>query len=545
MNDGDNINGDGNASSNISSSQKKRSWGHVMHPLPSASVGATKSSSSSSSSTTGGELGNVLEKYRSLALVHRTSAKRRKLNSARRTAQTAKRIGQIVELRNVAQKTLSLCQRVLHDEEQVERDEEEEAREDDREMTLADNLLDSLAGLGCSSSRSSRIIGGGDGISGFLDLGRSKMDETDDSDGGGNSASSSSSRNDEDVLIGGIPSRFLDLSHFPHLKKKTFQNNRVGQHHRQSSHRRGISSDILSPDKDEVKTKSDLVQHVNSKKRPVIDCTEDFAIPHRHHHRIPSFGGQGEGGDILLPSSSSMSLLKDRNEGIPRELTVPHYHHHHHPDSSRHNSSSSSKRNVRRAYVANASLSHVNGTYVSDGCYNDAPLFVRAGGPRKFMGKDCHVVIRRERVDHPVPAVDVESYVMEQRSSSRSGGGVMGGNIGGRKGGRMQRFMCDGNDDDCSEQQQQQQAKLSSTGYMWKIGLVPSNCVFHPRIICYFIATGENNSNMTGVVVDRMDESDDDENGETFFDPPPDGWVSSSPDDDILGRASSLKISYE
>lgn len=273
-----------------------------------------------------------------------------------------------------------------------------------------------------------------------------------------------------------------------------------------------------------------MVQEINSKKRQIIDCTEDFAIPQRHHHRIPSFGG-----DIRLPSSSSM---RDRNEGIPRELNVPHHHHRH--QDRMHNSSSSSKRNVRRAYVAHASLSHVNGTYVSDGCYNDAPLFVRAGGPRKFMGKDCHVVIRRERVDHPVPDVDVESYIMEQRSSSRRGGvGAMGGNVGGEQGG-MQRFMCDGDDDDgCTEQQRQ--AKMSSTGYVWKIGLVPANCVFHPRIICYFIATGENNSNM---IVDRMDESDDDENGETFFDPPHDGWSNSSPGD-ILGRASSLKISYE
>lgn len=46
------------------------------------------------------------------------------------------------------------------------------------------------------------------------------------------------------------------------------------------------------------------------------------------------------------------------------------------------------------------------------------------------------------------------------------------------------------------------------------------------------------------MIVDRMDESDDDENGETFFDPPHDGWSNSSPGD-ILGRASSLKISYE
>ncbi len=146
-------------------------------------------------------------------------------------------------------------------------------------------------------------------------------------------------------MIGGIPSRFLDLSHFPHLKKKKSFQNGLGQHHHQT-----ISSDILSPDKEE-RTKSDMVQEINSKKRQIIDCTEDFAIPQRHHHRIPSFGG-----DIRLPSSSTM---RDRNEGIPRELNVPHHHHRH--QDRMHNSSSSSKRNVRRAYVAHASLSHVNG----------------------------------------------------------------------------------------------------------------------------------------------------------------------------------------
>jgi hypothetical protein len=46
------------------------------------------------------------------------------------------------------------------------------------------------------------------------------------------------------------------------------------------------------------------------------------------------------------------------------------------------------------------------------------------------------------------------------------------------------------------------------------------------------------------MMVDRMDESDDDKNGGTFFDPPHDGWSNSSPED-ILGRASSLKILYE
>ena len=49
--------------------------------------------------------------------------------------------------------------------------------------------------------------------------------------------------------------------------------------------------------------------------------------------------------------------------------------------------------------ITNASLSHVNGTYIWEGMHNDAPLYVCAGGPRKFMGRDCAVVLRRERMD--------------------------------------------------------------------------------------------------------------------------------------------------
>jgi hypothetical protein len=77
-----------------------------------------------------------------------------------------------------------------------------------------------------------------------------------------------------------------------------------------------------------------------------------------------------------------------------------------------------------RIHIHNAPLPHVNGTYIQDGTYNASPLFVRVGPPRKFMGKfDCCVVLRRELL----------------------------GDVG-----------------------------------KWKIGLVPSHTITHPRLIGYY-----------------------------------------------------------
>ena len=111
--------------------------------------------------------------------------------------------------------------------------------------------------------------------------------------------------------------------------------------------------------------------------------------------------------------------------------------------------------------------------------------------------------------------------------------------------------------------------------HAWKIGLVPANCVCHPRIICYFLAGEERNRQCASSsgprgggggggpsdAVDRMDEDDldEEEEEETYFDPPADGWrvfqearaagtVSafvSGARTGNLGRASSLRISYE
>jgi hypothetical protein len=213
------------------------------------------------------------------------------------------------------------------------------------------------------------------------------------------------------------------------------------------------------------------------------------------------------------------------------------------------------KRDARRACVSNASLPHVNGTYLRGGTYNGAPLFVRAGGPRKFMGRDCAVVLRRERADddkQPPSMAGAERRQQRRPGGGGGGGAMVGGDGDGRAG--------PGGDG-------------AAGRHAWKIGLVPANCVGHPRIICYFLAGEENRqcaSSSSGPrggggggpsdAVDRMDEDDlDEEEEETYFDPPADGWrvfqearavskVSafvSGARTGNLGRASCLRISYE
>ena len=91
------------------------------------------------------------------------------------------------------------------------------------------------------------------------------------------------------------------------------------------------------------------------------------------------------------------------------------------------------KQPSNRIQITNAPLSHVNGTYIQDGMYKNSPLYVRVGPPRKFMGKfDCRVVLRREGENNN-----------------------------------------DGN-------------STSSNAALWKIGLVPSHTITHPRLIGYY-----------------------------------------------------------
>ena len=131
------------------------------------------------------------------------------------------------------------------------------------------------------------------------------------------------------------------------------------------------------------------------------------------------------------------------------------------------NSRSSSPNNLGRKLPKNAlsissPLSHINGTYIQEGTFNNSPLFVRVGPPRKFMGFDCCVVLRRES----------------------TGCGDANGN----------------------------------EGAVWKIGLVPSHTITHPRLIGYYEAV----------------ESQDGE-------PPVEGWkVPNS-----VKKVGGLKILYE
>ncbi|KAL7520695.1 hypothetical protein ACHAWX_005406 [Stephanocyclus meneghinianus] len=172
--------------------------------------------------------------------------------------------------------------------------------------------------------------------------------------------------------IGGIPRKFLDLSHFNNFPKK-FPEEEVESFH-------------------------------------VIDCTDENA---------PSGGVE-----------DAVHLLSDRSVRLPlssRENPAPK-----HPSN--------------RIHIAHAPLPHVNGTYIQEGVYNSAPLFVRVGPPRKFMGKwDCCVVLRRE----------VVAASNEVNDSDALSGGP---NV----------------------------VEASEKMYVWKIGLVPAHTITHPRLIGYY-----------------------------------------------------------
>lgn len=93
------------------------------------------------------------------------------------------------------------------------------------------------------------------------------------------------------------------------------------------------------------------------------------------------------------------------------------------------------KQPSNRIQITNAPLSHVNGTYIQDGIYKNSPLYVRVGPPRKFMGKfDCRVVLRREEEEE--------------------------------------------DDNICVDS--------TTNAAVWKIGLVPSHTITHPRLIGYY-----------------------------------------------------------
>lgn len=394
------------------------------------------------------DLRAVLRRYHSLALTHCASSKRRRLESDKRSSQSSRRIERLASLQRMARETLDLCTEVLRGEEEARsanererREAEEEVRRAEGEMALAEDFLSRFGMGGGSGGRGGDYLGPEDPAEG----GR---DENVENEGG--------------RTIGGIPSKFLDLSHFPKLKKS----------------KRDLP---FSPEEG------------GGKHPPIIDCTNES--PRRR--RPDGFDGGSRGPSPLRP-------MRIPSFGASGEAAPP--------------CPTKSKQNTKRIYIARASLSHVNGTYVQEGRHNDAPLFVRVGPPRKFMGKwDCSVVLRRE----------------EKEAKGARGSGADGGKGEAEK------------------------------EYVWKIGLVPAHRVSHPRIMGYYAADDNPDKNGLGAMmptskrpfdVDQMEEDDDDGEVDTYFEPPVDGWrvfqeapagVGAGNVGNALGRASSLTVSYE
>ena len=304
---------------------------------------------------------------------------------------------------------------------------------------------------------------------------------------------SSSSENIENrggknlASIGGIPSKFLDLSHFPKLQKLVSRS----RNHNDSSM---FSSEELDGEEDVVCCK---------KKQPIIDCTEEGVAasamsPSRRYGNINVDDGiRGYSvHDTAMKSASSFLPL-----GIPQEVITASPSKHHHNQQ---------KQNTTRIYISHSSLPHVNGTYIPEGLYNGAPIFVRVGPPRKFMGKfDCSVVLRREK--------KVEQVAVGKKKSGAS----------------------------------------AKEEYNWKIGLVPAHRITHPRLICYFVANEKATSpSSSGEFVptkrvSNMDNMMDEDCGmDGYIEPPTDCWrvfqeAATKGGSNAAGRASSLKVSHE
>mmetsp|Transcript_10134 Transcript_10134/g.18285 ORF Transcript_10134/g.18285 Transcript_10134/m.18285 type:complete len:476 (+) Transcript_10134:43-1470(+) len=390
------------------------------------------------------DMQSILERYHSLALTHHTQTKRRRLESAARSTQNSQRLEQLTTLHKMAQDTLNFCTKVLRSEEHLRRENERERREVEEEMrraerekALAEEFLSRFAGSANHHRHHHALY---------------------HAEGRMNHAENIENEGQHSRRIGGIPSKFLDLSHFPKLRKSFHEG-------------KGAKHDVFSPETDGKQTS-----------RPIIDCTEESASLHCHSNN--SIGGPSSHFPMRIPSFG----------GVPQEVALT-------------GNTTQSKQNTKRIYISNASLSHVNGTYIQEGCYNDAPLFVRVGPPRKFMGKwDCSVVLRREKE------------------------AIKGGPSGGGGGGEI-------------------------FDYIWKIGLVPAHRITHPRTIGYYMANEDSGRNHHIVAsipkrvsnVDRMEEDDAEES--MYFEPPVEGWrvfqETAGVGSNTLGRASSLMVSYE
>lgn len=341
---------------------------------------------------------------------------------------------QLTTLQKMASETHALASNLLRSEQNLYRenqrerqDIEKELKRAEQEKALAEDFLSKIGSFACNHGNSMNVMG---------DL----------------------NVDNERGTIGGVPRKFLDLSHFPKLRKV--------------DNKSEVNDEIIGC----------VLQENNKKRRHIIDCTEEDAqkmnLEDSPSARIPFMSPIPQG-------FSSQAMETTFFDGGAASKTQ--------------------KKNTKRIYITDASLAHVNGTYIQEVgcCYNNGPVFVLAGPPRKFMGFDCSVVLRRE-------SVSPEEY----QSLSRDAAVVH--NLKNNDGGS------------------------STPHFIWKIGLSPAHRVTHSRMIGYYFAHEDPSDH--AAVMSVMDLMGEDDNS-TYFEPPVHGWRVFH--ESGQGRTSGLKVNYE
>lgn len=402
----------------------------------------------------------ILHRYNSLAQSFYADAKRRHVESSQRTLQNTQRMQQLTNLQKMASETHALATNLLRSEQHLYRenqrerqDIEKELKKAEQEKALAEDFLSKIGGF-CSFHTTGSGGGGGENS---MHVGDLHVDN-------------------ERGTIGGVPRKFLDLSHFPKFRKGG-----------------GGGGDVYkSEDDDSIVYTQD--ENVKKRSRHIIDCTEEDAQKQQQQ------------------SSSSMMNLEECCYYPTRIIPFPQgFSQAMETTSDAASSSKTQKKNTKRIYITDASLAHVNGTYIQEvGCYNNAPVFVLAGPPRKFMGFDCSVVLRRE-------SISPEEY---QSLSSRDNDVVHFKNTNGGGGGGG--------------------SGAPHHYFIWKIGLAPAHRVTHSRLIGYYFAYED--ARDCAAVMSSMDLMGEDEDS-SYFEPPVRGWRVFH--ESGQGRTSRLKVNYE
>ena len=382
----------------------------------------------------------ILNRYHSLAQTHYTDTKRRHIEFSSRTLQNTQRMQQLTNLQKMAS-VHSLATYLLRSEQQLYRENQRERQNIEKELKKAEQekalAEDFLSKIGSCFYNNENSTNGGD-----LHV------------------------DNEMGTIGGVPRRFLDLSHFPQLRK---------------------GRDMYSSE-DEDRVGYNIHQQGNNKRsRHIIDCTEE--------------DDQKQSSDMKLEESCCPTRIPFTStipsQGFSQAMETT--------SDAAVASSKTQKKNTKRIYIADALLAHVNGTYIQEvGCYNNAPVFVLAGPPRKFMGFDCSVVLRRESISSE------EYQSLSSRNVKSNNGGATG----------IPRFI-------------------------WKIGLAPVHRVTHSRMIGYYFAQEDLRDCAAAMsCMDLMREDvDEEEDDASYFEPPVDGWRVFN--ESGQGRTSGLKVNYE